>query len=760
MSQTELESRYRVSGMDCPSCAAKIDAAVKGIKGVEDVSVSVVAGSLTIGHRVGFSDESLMKRVRKLGYGIEPFPEKPDQGGAEGPVVSDQCGSACCGHSNGDEADTIEHRHDAAEAALHRHAPNSAQGSGPAWWRTVKVRMAVGYGIAILAAYAIGAVWPQAEAPALVAALAVGLVPVSRRAVMAARFGTPFSIEMLMTVAAVGAVILGAVSEAAIVVLLFLVGEMLEGVAAGRARRSIEGLVTLVPETALLERGDVVQKVSADALQPGDVVLVRPGDRLPADGRVSDGASSVDESSITGESVPKSKAVGDQVFAGTVNHDGVLRVEVTAAAQDNTIAKVVWMVEEAQEAKSPTERFIERFSRTYTPCVVAAATLVAVVPPLGFGFAWSAWVYKGLAILLIGCPCALVISTPAAIAAGLSAGARRGLLMRGGAVLEMLGRVDVVALDKTGTLTAGEPEVTDLIAVGRSQREVISMAAALEQTSSHPLARAILKLAQNARAPVPPLLGGTVVPGEGVSGKLGGENLFLGSAHGAQRLACLDEQRAEIDRLHAQGKTVSVLVAGGTVAGLIALRDQPRPDAAAALSRLRERGLRTLMLTGDNARTAEALGADLGVEARSELLPQDKARIVRELQAEGRRVAKVGDGINDAPALATADVGIAMGGGADVALETADAASLHARVTDIPDMIALSRTVMGNIRQNIGIALGLKAVFLVTTVAGVTGLWPAILADTGATVLVTANAMRLLSWRGDPALDGAARERY
>ena len=427
----------------------------------------------------------------------------------------------------------------------------------------------------------------------------------------------------------------------------------------------------------------------------------------------------------------------------------MLRVKVTAAAQDNTIAKVVRLVEEAQEAKSPTERFIDRFSRTYTPCVVAVAALVAVVPPLGFGLAWSAWVYKGLAILLIGCPCALVISTPAAIAAGLSAGARRGLLMKGGAVLEMLGRVNVVALDKTGTLTRGEPAVTDVIAVGRSQREVISMAAALEQTSSHPLATAIVKLAGEARAPIPPLLGGEVVLGEGVSGSLGGEPLFLGSTRAAERRACLEDQRAEIDRLHAEGKTVSVLVAGGRVAGLVALRDQPRTDAAAALARLRERGLRTLMLTGDNARTDEALGADLGIEVRSGLLPQDKARIVRELQAEGRRVAKVGDGINDAPALATADVGIAMGGGADVALETADAAALHARVADIPDMIALSRTVMGNIRQNIGIALGLKAVFLVTTIAGITGLWPAILADTGATVLVTANAMRLLAWRGE-----------
>ena len=747
MSQAEPESRYRVSGMDCASCAAKIDAAVKGIEGVEEVSVSVAAGTLKVRH-ADASDERLMQRVRKLGYGIERLPGEPDPGGGERSAAVDPCCSSCSGHSGGHGADGQDGRHDHGGIAAHGHRPDPARHGDWSWWRTPKVRLAIGCGIALLGAYAIGSVWPQAEDPVLVAALAVGLVPVARRAFMAARFGTPFSIEMLMTAAAAGAVALGAVSEAAIVVLLFLVGEMLEGVAAGRARRSIEGLSALVPETALLEQERVVREVRAKALLPGDVVLVRPGDRLSADGEVVDGASSVDEASVTGESVPKSKAVGDRVFAGTVNHEGVLRVKVTAAAQDNTIAKVVRLVEEAQEAKSPTERFIDRFSRTYTPGVVAVAALVAVVPPVAFGLAWSAWVYKGLAILLIGCPCALVISTPAAIAAGLSAGARRGLLMKGGTVLEMLGRIDVVALDKTGTLTKGEPAVTDVIAVARSQREVISMAAALEQTSSHPLAAAILKLAGEARAPIPPLLGGKVVPGEGVSGNLGGEFLFLGSAREAERRACLKDKKAEIDRLHAEGKTVSVLLAGGRVAGLVALRDQPRKDAAAALARLRERGLRTLMLTGDNARTAEALGADLGIEARSELLPQDKARIVRELQAEGRRVAKVGDGINDAPALATADVGIAMGGGADVALETADAAALHARVEDIPDMIALSRNVMGNIRQNIGIALGLKAVFLATTIAGVTGLWPAILADTGATVLVTANAMRLLSWRG------------
>jgi Cd2+/Zn2+-exporting ATPase len=435
------------------------------------------------------------------------------------------------------------------------------------------------------------------------------------------------------------------------------------------------------------------------------------------------------------------------VFAGTINGGSVLRVRVTASASDNTIARVVRLVEEAQESKSPTERFIDRFSKIYTPGVLVFAALVAVTPPLLFGGTWSEWIYKGLAVLLIGCPCALVISTPAAIAAGLSAGARRGLLMKGGAVLETLGKITAIAFDKTGTLTAGKPVVTDVVAGTRDASALLTLAAALETGSSHPLALAILARAEADEITAPPASATQAIAGEGVEGEVGGERIFLGSPQAAARRAPISPaQDAAIAALNAEGKTVSVLVAAGGVAGFLAMRDEARPDAVQGLADLKARGIRTVMLTGDNRRTAEAVAAGLGIEPRAELLPQDKLVIVKALQAEGLVVAKVGDGINDAPALAQADVGIAMGGGTDVALETADAAVLRGRVRDIPDMIALSRGVMGNIRQNITIALGLKAVFLVTTVIGVTGLWPAILADTGATVLVTANAMRLLRW--------------
>jgi Cd2+/Zn2+-exporting ATPase len=373
------------------------------------------------------------------------------------------------------------------------------------------------------------------------------------------------------------------------------------------------------------------------------------------------------------------------------------------------------------------------------------AALVATVPPLLFGGVWQAWIYKGLAILLIGCPCALVISTPAAIAASLSAGARRGLLLKGGAVLESLGKVTLVAFDKTGTLTAGKPLVTDVQGFGVSEDEVIRYAAALESGSSHPLASAIMAKATEMGLAVPAATDASAVGGKGVTGTVQKAQIFLGSAQAAAAQTVFsDAQTALVTALSDQGKTVSILLRDRKVIGAIAMRDEPRPDALAGLKRLTDGGVRTVMLTGDNARTAQAIGQQLGIEVRAGLLPEDKQRIVQAYQAEGFKVAKVGDGINDAPALAAAHVGIAMGGGTDVALETAGAAALHARVSDVAAMIALSRRTMGNIGQNITIALGLKAVFLVTTVVGLTGLWPAILADTGATVLVTLNAMRLL----------------
>jgi Cd2+/Zn2+-exporting ATPase len=702
--------------MDCVSCATKIETAVRRLPGIDEVGVSVASGTLTVLLADKHGAAAVERQVKSLGYTIEPA----------------------------DAPDSRSHPAGAGQA------PQGAAGRGDeTWWKQPKALLTIGCGVALVLAYVAGQLLPRIETWAFLAAMMIGLVPIARRAWTAAFAGTPFSIEMLMTIAAVGAIIIGAVEEAAAVVFLFLVGELLEGVAAGRARASIRDLATLVPKTALLEEKGKTREIPAELLEVGVVIVVRPGDRIPADGEIVDGSSSIDEAPVTGESTPKRKGVGESVFAGTINTDAVLRIRVTAAAADNTIARIVRLFEEAQESKAPTERFIDRFSTYYTPAVLVAGALVAILPPLVAGASWTDWIYKGLAVLLIGCPCALVISTPAAIAAGLSAGARRGLLLKGGAVLEGLRKITTVAFDKTGTLTQGKPVVTDVVAIGVAERELLSLAAALEAGSNHPLAVAILARAKDDRVPVPPAADAKALAGKGVSGRVGGKTVLLCSpSAAAERAALSPDQSTRIAAFNAQGKTVSVLLVDDQIGGLIAMRDEPRADAILGLSALKAAGIRTVMLTGDNQQTAEAIGASLGIEVRAELLPQDKQTIVRELQDEGSYVAKVGDGINDAPALAAADIGIAMGGGTDVALETADAAVLHGRVLDIVNMVGLSQTVMTNIAQNITIALGLKAVFLVTTVLGVTGLWPAILADTGATVLVTANAMRILAWRG------------
>ncbi|KQU76211.1 ATPase [Aminobacter sp. DSM 101952] len=770
-------TRFRVGGMDCASCATKIENAVTRLPGITEVGISVSAGTMTVSHRGPAPTTEISRQVKALGYSVASLgaartAEPKAKAHEHGPGCShdhdhkghDHSGHDHSGHDHpGHDHSGHDHKHDHSghDHTGHGHGGVAAHDEpadaghnhfdlddGP-WWKTRKAKMTIACGTALVAAYAIGQLMPQIGHWAFLVALAVGLIPVARRAYAGAITGTPFSIETLMTIAAVGAVFIGATEEAAMVVLLFLIGELLEGVAARRARASIRGLADLVPKTALVEEGGVTREVPADSLALGSVILIRPGDRVAADGTVVEGSSTLDEAPVTGESVPKLKSVGDAVFAGTINTDAVLKVRVTATAADNTIARVIQLVEEAQESKAPTERFIDRFSRYYTPAVLVVGALVAVMPPLVAGGDWQEWIYKGLAILLIGCPCALVISTPAAIAAGLSAGARRGLLLKGGAVLEGMRRVTSVALDKTGTLTEGKPKVTDIVAIGRSEANVLSLAAALETGSSHPLAVAILGRAKADGVPVPPAVAAKAVAGKGVTAKVGGEEVFLASPNAADDLAALSaEHKERIAAFNAEGKTVSVLLVDSKAIGLIAMRDEPRPDAIAALARLKDEGIATVMLTGDNEATARAIGKSLGISVRAGLLPDDKQRIVRELQQQGQVVAKVGDGINDAPALAAADFGIAMGGGTDVALETADAAILHGRVSDIPDMIALSKSVMGNITQNITIALGLKAVFLVTTIIGLTGLWPAILADTGATVLVTANAMRLLAWRG------------
>jgi Cd2+/Zn2+-exporting ATPase len=699
--------KLRIEGMDCAACALKIENAVRRLPGVSDIDVSVTAGTLALRLDADrTSPGTIAAKIKALGYT---------------PI-------------------------DAPTAASARRLSKPERRP---WWAGEKGRLVLGTGALFAAAFVLAAILPAWEPWLYAAAALVGVVPFARRAVVGALSGTPFSIESLMSIAVVGAVAIGEAEEAAVVIVLFAVGELLENIAAGRARAGIEALIDLVPRAARrLRPGGDVEEVAADELVVGDIVIVRPGDRVPSDGEVIQGTSEVDEAPVTGESVPALKETGARVYAGSINANGELSIRIDRVAADNTIARIVHLVEAAQEAKAPTARMIDRFSRWYTPGAMAVAALVVVVPPLLFGADWSTWIYRGLATLLIACPCALVISTPAAIASGLAAGARQGLLIKGGAALETLGKVGAVAFDKTGTLTRGKPQVTDVVVFSGDGDTVLARAAAIERNTSHPLGRAITEAAQVRGVNIPPSFGGAVAtPGKAVTARLASGFVSVGSPRFAAEQAAIDEAVSEaIIDLETTGKTVVVVLSGKTIEGLIALRDEPRPDSGEGVRRLTEQGIRTTMLTGDNARTANAIAKQLGLAVRAELLPDAKLAEISRLKKEGP-VAMVGDGINDAPALAAASVGIAMGGGADVALETADAAVMNNRVTGIAELIALSRATLGNIRQNIAIAIGLKALFLATTLVGATTLWMAILADTGATVLVTANALRLLARR-------------
>ncbi|NYS59379.1 heavy metal translocating P-type ATPase [Vreelandella salicampi] len=699
----------RVEGMDCGGCERKVESALGRLDGIEEVTASSVTGSVKI-HSPDHgapSQETIERILNELGY----------------------------------------------QVASHKDHKGASASSTP-WWQTTKGRLVIITGGLLALAFALRFVWPVLGNWPFVAATLVGLVPIAQGAWGALKMRNPFTIEMLMCIAALGALAINAAAEAAMVVFLFAVGELLEGVAASRARRSISALANLTPSTArLIDNGDV-REVSADSLKPGQRVLVRPGDRVPCDGRILAGESDLDESPVNGESVPRSRAPGDDIFAGTVNLDAALEVEVTRGAEDNTIARVIRLVEEAQAAKAPVARFIDRFAYYYMPTVVVLALLMAVVPPLVSTMAWSESIYRALALLLIACPCALVISTPAAIAAGLSAGARRGLLIKGGAVLEQLGKLRLIALDKTGTLTAGTPKVTDVEdwGTGHDENEVLRLAAAMERDSSHPIATAIFAHAQQLGLAIPQAVGNRALSGRGVAGQVEGRELgLITPRHLAEQITLDDALSARIAELEQAGKSLAVLVEGECPLGLIAVRDEPREDAREGLAALSRLGVQVVMLSGDNARTVAAIGGGLGIEAHGELMPEDKAQRVRDWQTAGRGpVGKVGDGINDAPALAAADVGIAMGGGTDVALETADAALLKNRVTGIAELIDLSRATLRNVKTNVALALGLKAIFLVTTALGITGMWIAVMADTGATVLVTLNAMRLLGYQFTP----------
>ncbi len=557
--------------------------------------------------------------------------------------------------------------------------------------------------------------------------------------------------NFLMTVAAVGAWIIGEHAEAAATLFLFAVAELLESYSMDRARNAIRALMEVSPLEARVRRETRDMLVPIADVNVGETVIVRPGEKIPVDGLVTAGRSSVNQAPITGESMPVDKETGLDVFAGSLNVQGMLEIKSTKRASDSTLARIIHAVEEAQASRAPSQRFVDRFARVYTPAVVAIALLIAIMPPLFLSADWGTWIYRALAMLVVACPCALVISTPVSIVSGLAGAAREGILIKGGAHLEHLGAIRLIALDKTGTLTQGVPSVTDVVAFGgHSELDLLRIVSGVERHSEHPIARALMLHAERAGVAPPESRDFEALIGRGARAIVGDELVHVGNTRLVSELGISDaDSAAAMTQFENEGKTSVTVVLGDSdafrVAGVIAIADRPRAGAADAIRELHRIGVReVVMLTGDNPGTALAVGKELGIDrVHAGLLPDDKVRIVRELEANGNTLAFVGDGVNDAPALAAATIGIAMGAaGTDVALETADIALMGDDLSKLAVAVGISRKTLGIIRQNIAFSLLIKAVFLVLAVGGVATLWMAVAADMGGSLLVVANGLR------------------
>ncbi|MGP2467178.1 zinc/cadmium/mercury/lead-transporting ATPase [Yersinia sp. 2540 StPb PI] len=689
---------WQVKGMDCPSCARKIENAVSNLVGIENVKVLFATEKLVVDARTDIRPQ-VVNAVTQAGFTLVD--------------TQSSAGSKAA----------------APESRLREYLPIAL----------LTTLMLISWGISLFSL--------ELSEFAFTATTIVGLIPITAKAWKLIRSGTPFAIETLMSVAAIGAMFIGATAEAAMVLLLFMVGELLESYAANRARRGVTALMALVPEEALLLKDGERRQVPVASLRPGDIIEISPGGRLPADAELMTPFASFDESALTGESIPVERQQGEKVAAGSLSVDRATEMRVISEPGNNAIDRILQLIELAEERRAPIERFIDRFSRIYTPAIMLLSALVMLVPPLAFAEPWETWLYRGLTLLLIGCPCALVISTPAAITSALAAATRRGALIKGGAALEQLGRIQTVAFDKTGTLTEGKPKVTDILPIsGVSETRLLALAAAVEAGSHHPLAIAIMQRAQQ-NTPILPLASERrALAGVGVEGVVNGLTVRVSAPSKLPPQLLTAEWQTQLDQLESSGKTAVAVLEDETLIGLLALRDTLRTDARQAIDALKKLGIQGVMLTGDNPRAAAAIAGELGIDYRAGLLPADKVQAVMALNA-AQPTVMVGDGINDAPAMKAASIGIAMGSGTDVALETADAALTHNRLTGLAEIILLSRAANANIRQNITIALGLKGIFLVTTLLGLTGLWLAVLADSGATALVTANALRLLRKR-------------
>ena len=621
----------------------------------------------------------------------------------------------------------------------------------PSRWRERVIALSgisIGAGLAMQAA---GVTGVFAWLPFLAAVALAGSQTVGRA--WSSLVARRLDIHVLMMVAVVGAVVLGEWAEAASVVFLFALAQILETRAMERARGAIRALMDLAPVEALVRRGGHDTIVPVDQVRVADVIVVRPGEKIPLDGIVRAGDSFVNQAPITGESLPVDKAAGDEVFAGSINGRGALEVEVTRLRKDSTLARIIHLVETAQSQRAPSQTFVDRFARIYTPIVLTLAVAIAVIPPIVIdptaGVVWSNWIYRALVLLVISCPCALVISTPVSIVSALAAAARKGVLIKGGARLEQLASVRCIAFDKTGTLTRGRLRVTDVVSLnGAGRAEILALAASIEIRSEHPIGRAIVERAKAEALALLPVERVVALPGRGAQGFVRQQAVIVGNHRLIEeRGLCGPDVEAALSSLAAAGRSGVVVAMDNAPIGVVGVADEVREAATETVALLSEHGIeRVVLLTGDHPAAARALASSVGItEFRAELLPEDKLAAVDELRARHGALAMVGDGVNDAPALAAADVGIAMGvAGTDAALETADVALMADELAKIPFAIRLSRATARNIRVNIAFSIGLKAAFLALAIAGVATLWMAVVADTGASLIVIANALRLL----------------
>lgn len=698
------QSIFVITNMDCPTEEALIRKRLAALPGVDALTFNLMERRLTVGHALP-DERPILDALREIGM---------------------QARSETCSGCEADRGPAVSAR----------------------TWGLMAASGAAAIGAELLA-------WAGASetAPAVVAlallSIATGGLPTLRKGWIALRTFT-LNINFLMSIAVIGAMAIGEWPEAAVVIFLFALAERIETLSLERARNAMRGLMAMTPDTASvrLASGEWRERAAAE-VQVGQTVRVRPGERIPLDGVVTAGASAVNQAPITGESIPVEKSVGDPVFAGTVNERGAFEFRVTAIKGDTTLAHIIRAVQEAQGQRAPTQRFIDRFARTYTPAVVVVAVLIAAVPPLVFGAPFQDWFYKALVMLVIACPCALVISTPVTIVSGLAAAARHGILVKGGVHLENGRLIRAVALDKTGTLTHGRPVVTDVFALAdRPADELLQLAASVDAHSEHPVAEAIVAAWHgSARRPLLDVTAFEALAGRGAKATVDGGLYHLGNHRLVEELGlCTPRVEAELERLEREGKTAVVLVSEREPLCVLGVADTVRGHSAEAIRELHALGVVSVMLTGDNPTTARAIADAVGIDdARGSLLPEDKLAAIDDLLARHGTVAMVGDGINDAPALARASIGFAMGAaGTDTAIETADVALMDDDLRKLPRFIALSRRTAQVLRQNIALALGIKALFFALALAGQATLWMAVFADMGASLIVVANGLRLL----------------